>query len=149
MRADSDLYDYAIRKGIVPVTTSTLMATIRTVANVWRLEKQNLNARKIAEKAGALHDKFANFLKDVENVGKAIGKASEAHQAAINKLSEGRGNILRRTEELKKLGIASKKEIPATFQTALEEHEPELTSVPELEQEPEPTDEEEEQVQSA
>ena len=149
MRADSELYDYAFRKGIVPVTTSTLMATIRTVANVWRLEKQNLNARKIAEKAGALHDKFANFLKDVESVGKAIGKASEAHQAAINKLSEGRGNILRRTEELKKLGIASKKEIPATFQAALEGNEPELTSVPELEQEPEPTDEEEEQAQSA
>ncbi len=149
MKADSDLYDYAFRKGIVPVTTSTLMATIRTVANVWRLEKQNLNARKIAEKAGSLYDKFANFLKDVENVGKAIGKASEAHQAALNKLSEGKGNILRRTEELKKLGIAAKKEIPATFQAALEENDPDLTSVPELAQEPESPDEEEEQAQSA
>ena len=125
------------------------MATIRTVANLWRLEKQNLNAHKIAEKAGALHDKFANFLKDVENVGKAIGKANEAHNAAINKLSDGRGNILRRTEELKKLGIAAKKEIPATFQAALEENDPETSPLPELIQEPEPTNEEEEEAQSA
>ena len=150
IRADSELYEYAFRKGIVPVTTSTLMATIRTVANVWRLEKQNLNAKTIAEKAGALYDKFANFLKDVEDVGKALAKASGAHEAALNKLSEGRGNILRRTEELKKLGIASKKEIPATFQAALEEGDLESAPLPNILEEPENSpDEGEEQARSA
>jgi len=150
IRADSELYEYAFRKGIVPVTTSTLMATIRTVANVWRLEKQNLNAKTIAEKAGALYDKFANFLKDVEDVGKALAKASGAHEAALNKLSEGKGNILRRTEELKKLGIASKKEIPATFQAALEEGDLESAPLPNILEEPENSpDEGEEQARSA
>ena len=150
IRADSELYEYAFRKRIVPVTTSTLMATIRTVANVWRQEKQNLNAKKIAEKAGALYDKFANFLRDVEDVGKALAKASGAHESALNKLSEGKGNILRRTEELKTLGIASKKEIPTTFQAALEENDPELATIPDLVEESEDSpNEEEEQAQSA
>ena len=108
------------------------------------------NAKKIAEKAGALYDKFANFLKDVEDVGKALAKASGAHEAALNKLSEGKGNILRRTEELKKLGIASKKEIPATFQTALEEGDLESAPLPNILEEPENSpDEGEEQARSA
>ncbi|MBC8348133.1 MAG: DNA recombination protein RmuC [Verrucomicrobia bacterium] len=149
IRADSELYEYAFRKGIVPVTTSTLMATIRTVANVWRLEKQNLNAKKIAEKAGALYDKFANFLQDVEDIGKALAKASGAHEAALNKLSEGKGNILRRTEELKKLGITSKKEIPATFQAALAEGDSESAPLPSILEEPgDSPDEGEEQARS-
>ncbi len=116
---DPDLYQYAFDRKIVLVTSSTLMATIKTVANLWKLEKQNKHAHDIARRAGLLYDKFVGFLCSVEDMGKALGKAAEAHQKAVKQLSTGTGNLVRQVEDLKAMGIRSKKELPRSFDEGL------------------------------
>ena len=122
---DPDLYQYAFERKIVLVTSSTLMATIKTVANLWKLEKQNKHAHDIARRAGLLYDKFVGFLSSMEDVGKALTKASEAHDKAVSQLSTGPGNLVGQVEKLKAMGIRTKKELPATFAKELEEPLPE------------------------
>ena len=117
---DPDLYQYAFDRKIVLVTSSTLMATIKTVANLWKLEKQNKHAHDIARRAGLLYDKFVGFLTSIEDVGKALGKASEAHDKAVSQLSTGPGNLVGQVEKLKAMGIRTKKELPGTFSRELE-----------------------------
>ena len=118
---DPDLYQYAFDRKIVLVTSSTLMATIKTVANLWKLEKQNKHAHDIARRAGLLYDKFVGFLTSIEDVGKALGKASEAHDKAVSQLSTGPGNLVGQVEKLKAMGIRTKKELPGTFARELED----------------------------
>jgi DNA recombination protein RmuC len=122
---DPDLYQYAFDRKIVLVTSSTLMATIKTVANLWKLEKQNKHAHDIARRAGLLYDKFVGFLSSMEDVGKALGKAVEAHDKAVSQLSTGPGNLVGQVEKLKAMGIRTKKELPPTFAKELEEPLPE------------------------
>ena len=122
---DPDLYQYAFDRKIVLVTSSTLMATIKTVANLWKLEKQNKHAHDIARRAGLLYDKFVGFLSSMEDVGKALTKASEAHDKAVSQLSTGPGNLVGQVEKLKAMGIRTKKVLPATFAKELEEPLPE------------------------
>ena len=117
---DPDLYQYAFERKIVLVTSSTLMATIKTVANLWKLEKQNKHAHDIARRAGLLYDKFVGFLTSIEDVGKALGKASEAHDKAVSQLSTGPGNLVGQVEKLKAMGIRTKKELPQSFSRELE-----------------------------
>jgi len=129
---DPDLYQYAFERKIVLVTSSTLMATIKTVANLWKLEKQNKHAHDIARRAGLLYDKFVGFLTSIEDVGKALGKASEAHDKAVSQLSTGPGNLVGQVEKLKAMGIRTKKELPGTFARELEDpqSESEQTNLP-------------------
>ena len=138
LKADPGLYEYAFRRRIVLVTSTTLMATLRAVENVWRIEKQNLNAEQIAKKAGDLYDKFVGFINDLESVGKAIEKADNSYQKAVNKLHTGHGNLLNRTEALKKLGIKAKKELPLSYQEKIEEPTDSLEEImaPEEEEDP-------------
>ena len=138
LKADPGLYEYAFRRRIVLVTSTTLMATLRAVENVWRIEKQNLNAEQIAKKAGDLYDKFVGFINDLESVGKAIEKADNSYQKAVNKLHTGHGNLLNRTEALKKLGIKAKKELPLSYQEKIEESTDSLEEImaPEEEEDP-------------
>ncbi len=117
---DPDLYQYAFERKIVLVTSSTLMATIKTVANLWKLEKQNKHAHDIARRAGLLYDKFVGFLSSIEDIGKALGKASEAHDKAVSQLSTGSGNLVGQVEKLKAMGIRTKKDLPGTFAKDLE-----------------------------
>ncbi len=117
---DPDLYQYAFERKIVLVTSSTLMATIKTVANLWKLEKQNKHAHDIARRAGLLYDKFVGFLSSIEDIGKALGKASEAHDKAVSQLSTGPGNLVGQVEKLKAMGIRTKKDLPETFAKELE-----------------------------
>ena len=112
---DPDLYQYAFERKIVLVTSSTLMATIKTVANLWKLEKQNKHAHDIARRAGLLYDKFVGFLTSIEDIGKALGKATDAHEKAFSQLSSGSGNLVGQIEKLKAMGIRTKKGLPATF----------------------------------
>ena len=121
LRQEPDLYDYAFRKRIIIVTSTTLLATLRTVENVWRIEKQNLNAEEIARQAAALYDKFEGFLSNLETVGKSLDKASEAHRDAVKQLKTGRGSLVTRVENFKKLGVKPKKALPATFQEEAKE----------------------------
>jgi DNA recombination protein RmuC len=120
---DPDLYQYAFERKIVLVTSSTLMATIKTVANLWKLEKQNKHAHDIARRAGLLYDKFVGFLTSIEDIGKALGKATHAHEKAFNQLSSGTGNLVGQVEKLKAMGISTKKELPKTFGLELERSE--------------------------
>ena len=122
---DPDLYQYAFDRKIVLVTSSTLMATIKTVANLWKLEKQNKHAHDIARRAGLLYDKFMGCRSSIDDIGKALGKATDAHEKAFSQLSTGPGNLVGQVEKLKAMGIRTKKELPQTFAKELEEPLPE------------------------
>ena len=117
---DNNLFTEAFDKNIVIVGPSTLLATLRTIQNIWRYEHQNRNATEIATRAGALYDKFVNLVNDIEDIGKHIDKSSEAHEQAMKKLSSGRGNLIRSVENIKGLGAKTKKQLPASL---LDEHD--------------------------
>ncbi len=112
MQADDTLLEFAIGKRVVIVTPSTLLATLRMVANIWRQEKQSRNVMKIAQSSGDLYDKFVGFYADLEAIGKSIGKSQEAYESAANKLKTGKGNLIKRVEDIKNLGVKTKKSLP-------------------------------------
>ena len=112
VQQDNELFTDAFQKNIVIAAPSTLLATLRTIQNIWRFEQQNKNAQEIASKAGALYDKFVNFVSDVENVGARIDSAQAAYRDAHNKLSSGKGNLIRRAEGMKELGAKVSKSLP-------------------------------------
>lgn len=109
---DNSLYNQAFEKNIVIVTPSTLLATLRTIDSMWSNEKQQRNAIEIARQAGALYDKFEGFVSDLTRVGKKMDEAKTEYRGAMNKLVEGRGNIVTSIERLKKMGAKAKKSIP-------------------------------------
>jgi DNA recombination protein RmuC len=108
---DQELFNEAFERNIVIVTTSTLLATLRTIASIWRLEYQNKNALEIARQSGDLYDKFAALIDDMITVGKKIQDAQGAYEGTMNKLHLGRGNLISRVENLKKLGIKTTKQV--------------------------------------
>ena len=110
--AEPELYSEAFDKNIGIVTPSTLLATLRMVQNIWRFEKQNKNAMEISNKAGALYDKFVNFVGDLELVGSRLGAVTTAYESAHGKLVSGRGNLIKRAEEMKTLGAKTNKSLP-------------------------------------
>ena len=118
LRRDPDLYDYAYARKIILVGPSNLLASLRLVAQVWQTEAQNRNAKAIAERGAALYDKFAGFSEDMARVGEALGRAQKAHDDALAKLSQGRGNLLRQVEMLRKLGVAPSKKLPPALEAA-------------------------------
>jgi len=111
LRADKDLLEYAFARRIVLSTPSTLMATLRTIANVWKIERQNKNVQEIARLGGKLHDDLVNFVEDLQASGAALEKAREAHDAAVKKLSEKKGNILGTADKLRELGAKTEKRL--------------------------------------
>lgn len=117
---DNDLWNYAWDRKIVLVSPSTLLATLRTIASVWKQEKQNANAIEIARQAGNLYDKFVGFLEDMASIEKNLDQTKRAYDGAMNKLKEGNGNLIRSTEKLKELGVKSEKSIPQKFTDAIE-----------------------------
>lgn len=112
VKKDPQLWKYAYDKKIMLVSPTNLLAVLRIIADLWKVEQQNKNAIEIAEKAGAMYDKFVGFLSNMEDVGKKLGAAQESYDQAFNQLSTGRGNIVNRMEELKKMGAAAQKQIP-------------------------------------
>ncbi len=109
---DNSLYNKAFEQNIIIVTPSTLLATLRTIDSMWNNEKQQRNAIEIARQAGALYDKFEGFVGDLTKVGKKMDDAKDEYKGAMNKLVEGRGNIITSIEKLKKMGAKAKKSIP-------------------------------------
>ncbi|NRB59311.1 MAG: DNA recombination protein RmuC [Winogradskyella sp.] len=109
---DNTLYNKAFEQNIVIVTPSTLLATLRTIDSMWNNEKQQQNAIEIARQAGALYDKFEGLVTDLTGVGKKIDAAKSDYSAAMNKLVEGRGNLISRVENIKKMGAKAKKSLP-------------------------------------
>ena len=112
MQADPALFNEAFDKNIVIVSPSTLLVTLKTVASIWRFEYQNRNAIDIAKKAGDLHDKFVGFVDDLIGLGNKMRDSQKAYEGAMNKLSTGAGNIVKRTDELRKLGAKASKALP-------------------------------------
>ncbi|MDX1489760.1 MAG: DNA recombination protein RmuC [Pseudohongiellaceae bacterium] len=110
VQANSELFSAAFEKNIILVGPSTLLATLRTIQNIWRYEQQSQNAIEIATEAGRLYDKFVAFSADVEEIGSRIEATQKSYDKAHNKLTSGKGNLIVRIEKLKQLGAkASKK----------------------------------------
>jgi DNA recombination protein RmuC len=112
INTDNHLYNKAFEKNIVIVTPSTLLATLRTIDSMWNNEKQQKNAIEIARQAGALYDKFQSLLSDLIGIGKRIDDSKKEYSNAMNKLFDGRGNLITSVEKLKKMGAKAKKAIP-------------------------------------
>ena len=115
VQADHELFNYAWHERVVIVSPTTLLATLRTVSSIWKFEKQNQNALEIADRGGKLYDKFASFVNDLENIGQNIEKAEKAYQEAHKKLISGSGNLIRQVEQIKIMGVTTKKSLPETL----------------------------------
>jgi DNA recombination protein RmuC len=103
------------------VTPSTLLATLRTVAHIWKQEKQTRHALDIAKKSGALYDKFVGLYEDLSDLGDKLKAASDCHRDALNKLKEGPGNLIKRVEDIRKLGAKAGKSLPSQLVQEAEE----------------------------
>lgn len=112
VQAEAQLFNEAFEKNIVIVSPSTTLATLRTIASIWRQENQNRNALEIARQGGALYDKFTGFVEDLITLGNKMKDSQKAYEGAMNKLSQGTGNLVKRTEELRKLGAKATKNLP-------------------------------------
>ncbi|ODT80829.1 MAG: hypothetical protein ABS76_15015 [Pelagibacterium sp. SCN 64-44] len=110
---DAKLVEFGMSKGVMLTTPTTLMTVLRTVRNVWDIEKRHQNAEEIAERAGALYEKVAGFLSTMDQVGEAIDKSQRAYAKAKDQLTSGRGNVVRQVEMLRELGAKSGKSLPA------------------------------------
>ncbi len=108
---DQDLFDFAWSKRVVLVTPSTLLATLKTVASIWKQDQQSKNAIDIATKAGALYDKFVGFTEDLKKIGDQLSKTQKTYDDAYSKLSTGRGSLTSSVETLRKLGAKANKRI--------------------------------------
>ncbi len=112
VQQDSELYTYALDRNIVLVTPSTLLATLKTIANIWRHDNQNKNALEIAQQSGALYDKFVGLADNLIKVGKKIDESKSEYVDAMGKLTEGKGNLIGRVERLKEMGAKTTKSLP-------------------------------------
>jgi DNA recombination protein RmuC len=127
LKKDSELWKKAYDKNIMLVCPTNLLAILKIVAELWRIEKQNENAIDIANKAGLLYDKFCGFLDNMEQIGKKIDDAGNAFQQAYKQLHTGRGNLIGKVEELKKMGANASKQLSQT----LLKDTPDATTLPE------------------
>lgn len=112
LQEDNLLYNKAFEKNIVIVTPATLLATLRTIDSMWTNQKQQENAVEIARQAGALYDKFEGLISDLHRIGKKMDEAKNEYGNAMNKLVEGKGNLVSSVEKLKKMGAKAKKTLP-------------------------------------
>ena len=115
VQADQELFNFAWDKKIVIVSPSTLLATLRTIASVWKQERQTKNAIEIAKQSGALYDKFVGFIEDMDKIGKSIDTSKLAYEGAINKLHKGSGNLVKRAQDIEKLGAKTTKQISSKY----------------------------------
>jgi DNA recombination protein RmuC len=112
LKTAPNLYQEALAKNIVLVCPSTLMATLRTVAHLWRQDHQNRNALEIAKQCGSLYDKFVGFVDDLEKLGQRLDQAQTSYHDAFNKLKTGKGNLIRSAEKVRELGVKPSKNLP-------------------------------------
>lgn len=115
LKASPNLYQEALAKNIVLVCPSTLMATLRTVAHLWRQDQQNKNAMEIARQCANLYDKFVGFVEDLEQIGKRLDQAQSSYHDAFNKLKSGKGNLIKAAERVKELGVKPNKVIASNL----------------------------------
>lgn len=111
LQEKSDFFQYFFSRNIIPVTSLTLLFTLKMISNLWKLENQNTNAKEIAKEAGLLYDKFVDFTKDLSLVGVHLDKTQKFYEEAMKKLKSGKGNLISKAEKLKKLGANNTKEL--------------------------------------
>ena len=121
VQKDPSFFNDAFENNIVIVSPSTLLATLRTIENIWRRENQNRNALEIARQSGALYDKFVGFVEDLSDIGKRLDQSKDSYRKAMNKLHDGQGNIVKRIENIKELGAKASKSIPDNLLDSAEE----------------------------
>jgi DNA recombination protein RmuC len=112
LEADTQLYEWAFDRRIILVTAPTLLATLKTVASLWKQDKQTKNAVEIAKRGGLLYDKFVGLYGDLENIGKHLDRTHTSYHAALGKLRDGRGNLIGQVDELRELGVKTQKILP-------------------------------------
>jgi len=112
---DQTLEGNRFEHNIIVVTPTTLLATLRTIDNIWRYERQNENARIIADKAGSLYDKIRGFVEDFEKLGIQISTVHGTYESSMNKLTQGRGNLVRQANSFVELGVKVKKTFPRSI----------------------------------
>lgn len=115
LEQDNTFFKTAYEQNIVVVSPSTLLVTLRTIEHIWRSEYQERNAKAIAESAEALYEKLVAFVEDMEKIGEQIGRTQKSYEGAMNKLSTGKGNLIRRVELMRKLGLKPKKLLPSSL----------------------------------
>lgn len=115
LQSETEIYNYAWDRKIVMVSPTTLLATLRTIAAVWKQERQTKNALEIAKQSGALYDKFVGFLEDLKKIERGLSSSQSAYNDAVNKLHTGSGNLIGRVERIKKLGAKATKQLPTEF----------------------------------
>jgi DNA recombination protein RmuC len=121
LQEDPSLYGDAFDKNVVLVSSSTLLVALRAVESVWRHQKQTENAQEIARQAGNLHDAFILFTQSLEEVGSRLDQAKAAYDLSLSRLATGRGNLVKRTLELQKLGARGDKQLPPNIARLAEE----------------------------
>jgi len=121
LQSDSELFGYAFDRNVVLVSSSTLLIALRAVESVWRRHKQTQNVLEIARQAGNLHDQFVLFVESMQDVGNRLDQARDSHAQALNRLSTGRGNLVKRAIDLKKLGARAEKQFPASIEKIAQE----------------------------
>ncbi|MCE4567050.1 DNA recombination protein RmuC [Maribellus sp. CM-23] len=115
VQEDQELFSFAWDQKVVMVSPSTLLATLRTISSIWQQENQTRNAIEIARQSGALYDKFVGFVSDLDKLGNNLNTTRKTYDDAMNKLKDGRGNLIRSVENIRKLGAKATKELPRTM----------------------------------
>ncbi len=121
VEAEPGLVKYALDHNILLVSPTNLLVALRTIENLWRVERQNQNARKIAESAGKIYEKLRLFTEDMEAMGQSLQRADDNYQRAMKKLSSGRGNLIRQAEAFRELGVEVTKPLPEHLREAASE----------------------------
>ena len=115
VQEDQELFSFAWDQKVVMVSPSTLLATLRTISSIWQQENQTRNAIEIARQSGALYDKFVGFVSDLDKLGNNLNTTRKTYDDAMSKLKDGRGNLIRSVENIRKLGAKATKELPRTM----------------------------------
>jgi DNA recombination protein RmuC len=116
LEQDGEFFKRAYESNILVVSPSTLLVTLRTIEHIWRTQRQEEHAKKIADEAEAMYDKLVLFVEEMKNIGIYVQKTQDSYDKAMNRLSRGRGNVIKRAENMKKLGLKPKKVLPINSQ---------------------------------
>jgi len=130
LQADPELAEFGLRNKVALLSPTNFLATMRTVASVWSVHKQNANAQEIARRAGLLYDKFAGFVENLQGVGDRLRQAQQSYDNAFSQLSTGSGNLLRQTDMLRELGARNTRDLEQKLIEQASEESPALEVVP-------------------
>jgi DNA recombination protein RmuC len=141
VQADPNLWASAYSKKIVLISPTTLIATLKIVADLWKREQQSRNAKEIALQGARLYEKFVGFLDSLDDIGRHISKSQDSFHKAVSQLREGKGNLINQAMKLKKLGVKSHKQVPPTMLPLdIDDDDPDLSGATETDEEEKPSE---------